>query len=199
MVQEITARIQTPGIYLWIIAAIGRLVPRQSRLEWRREWEAEIVSRWLLLKDWERLNARNKIDLFRRVQGALLDVLCFQQTRTRFGFVALNTVVALLIGYGALQEFVICGIGDRQIRPLLLSLGGIVVSLLFVTSGIALLRQWRTVRRLIILTGTLSIVLHVYGALPPHRIMGVLALIVGAGYGLVILVVFEWKGKRWVS
>ena len=199
MGQAITARIQTPGIYLLIIAAISRLVPRQSRFEWRREWEAEIVSRWLLWKDWERLNARNKIDLFRRVQGAFFDVLCFQQTRTRLGIVTLNLLVALLTGYGALQEFVIRGIGYREIQPLLLSLGGILVSLLFVSSGIALLRRWRTVRRLIILTGTLSILLHVYGALPPHRNMGFIALIVGAGYGLVILVVFEWQGKRWIS
>ena len=81
-------------------------------------------------------------------------------------------------------------------QPLLISLAGIIVSILFVTSGIALLRQWPAVRRLIILTGTLSILLHVYGALPPHRNMGFVALIVGAGYGLVMLVVFEWNGKR---
>jgi hypothetical protein len=46
-------RIQTPGIYLWIIRAISLLAPKESRLEWRREWDAEIVSRWLLLKDWK--------------------------------------------------------------------------------------------------------------------------------------------------
>lgn len=189
-------RMQTPGIYLWMIAAISLLLPTQSRLEWRREWEAEIVSRWLLLKEWERLNPKSKLDLFKRVGGSLVDVLSFQQRRTRLVLVALNMVVALLTGYGALQEFIIQGLLDRQLQPFLVSLVGIIVSILFVTSGIALLRQWPAVRRLIILTGTLSILLHVYGALPPHRNMGFVALIVGAGYGLVMLVVFEWNGKR---
>lgn len=187
---------QTPGIYLRLIRAISLLVPGQFRSEWRREWEAEIVSRWLLLREWERLNAHSKLDLFKRLQGAFLDVVWFQERRTSLMLVTLNMLVALLTGFGAGQEFIIRGIRDRQMQPLLISLVGIIVSILFVTSGIALLRQWPTVRRLIALTGALSILLHVYGALPPHRNMGFFALIVGAGYGLVMLLVFEWNGKR---
>jgi len=189
-------RIQTPGIYLWLIRAISLLLPGPSRSEWRREWDAEIVSRWLLLKKWERLNAHSKLDLFRRVQGALLDAVWFQQSRTRLTLVALNMLVALLTGFGALQEFIVGGIRYRQLQPFLISLMGIIVSILFVTSGIALLRRWSTVRRLITLTGTLSILLHVYGVLPPHRNMGFFVLIVGAGYGLVMLVVFDWNERR---
>lgn len=189
-------RIQTPGIYLWIIRAISLLVPKKSRLEWRREWQAEIVSRWLLLKEWERLDAHNKLDLFKRVHGAFSDVLWFQQRRTSLVLVALNMLVALLTGFGALQEFIIRGIRDRQMQPFLISLVGILVSILFITSGIALLRRWTTVRRLITSTGTLSVLLHVYGVLPPHRNMGFFVLIVGAGYGLVMLVGFEWSEKR---
>ena len=108
----------------------------------------------------------------------------------------LNVMVALSTGFGAAQEFIVRGIGDRQRQPLLLSLVAIIVSLLFITSGIALLRRWPTARRLITLTGTLSILLHVYGVLPPHRNMGFVVLIVGAGYGLVMLVVFAWNEKR---
>jgi len=182
-------RIQTPGIYLWMIAAISLLVPQESRLEWRREWEAEIVSRWLQLRDWERLNAHSKLDLFKRVLGSVLDVLCFPQRRTSLVLVTLNILVASLTGFGALQEFIVGGVGHGKMQPLLISLAGLVVSLLFVISGIALLRRWSQVRRLIILTGTLSILLHVYGVLPPHRNMGFIALIVGAGYGLVMLLV----------
>jgi hypothetical protein len=189
-------QIQTPGIYLWLIRAISLLLPGASRSEWRREWEAEIVSRWLLLKEWERLNAHSKLDLFRRVQGALLDAVWLQQSWTRLTLVGLNMVVALLTGFGALQEFIVGGIRCRQLQPFLISLAAIVVSILFIISGVALLRQWSTVRRLIILTGTLSILLHVYGVLPPHRNMGFFVLIVGAGYGLVMLIVFEWNGKR---
>lgn len=187
---------QTPGIYLRLIRAISLLVPGQFRSEWRREWEAEIVCRWLLLKEWERLNAHSQLDLLRRVQGAFSDVLWFQQSRTSLTLVTLNMLVALLTGFGAAQEFIIRGIRDRQMQPFLISLAGIIVSILFLTSGIAMLRQWPTVRRLIALTGTLSILLHVYGALPTHRNMGFVALIVGAGYGLVMLVVFELNGKR---
>jgi uncharacterized membrane protein (UPF0136 family) len=189
-------RIQTPRIYLWMIGTVSLLVPKQSRGEWRREWDAEILNRWLLLKDWERLNANSKIDLFKRVQGSLFDVLSFQHRRTSLLLVALNAVVALLTGFGALQQFIISGIQDRQLQPLLLSVVGIIVSVLFITSGIALLRRWPTVRRLITLTGTLSILLHIYGVLPPHRNMGIVALIVGAGYGLLMLVVFAWNEKR---
>jgi hypothetical protein len=190
------ACIQTPGIYLWIIKAIGLLAPRESRLEWRREWEAEIVSRWLLLKEWGRLDAHNKLDLFKRVQGSFLDVLSFQQRGTSLMLVSLNMLVALLTGFGALQALIIDGIRDRQLQPLLLSLVAILVSILFITSGIALLGRWSKARRLIIATAMLSILLHVYGVLPPHRNMGFFVLIVGAGYGLVMLVVFEWNERR---
>jgi hypothetical protein len=52
-------RIQTPAIYLWIVRAISLLAPKEPRLEWRREWEAEVFSRWLLMKKWERLTVHN--------------------------------------------------------------------------------------------------------------------------------------------
>lgn len=191
-----SVRIQTPRIYLWIIKAMSLLAPKESRLEWRREWEAEIFSRWLLLKEWERLNSRSKLDLLKRVQGAFSDALYFQQTRTGLLLVALNMLVAFLTGFGAVQQFVIDGIPKQHLQPVLLSLAAMIVSLLFITSGIALLRRWPTARQLITLTGTLSILLHVYGVLPPHRNMGFLALIVGAGYGLVMVVVFNWNEKR---
>jgi len=188
--------IQTPGIYLWIIRAVSLLAPRESCLEWRREWEAEIVSRWLLLAEWERLDAHNKLDLFKRVRGSFWDVLSFQPRRMSLVLVVFNLLVALLTGFGALEAFIIDGIRGGRLQPFVISLIGIGLSLLFITSGIALLRQWPTVRRLITLTGALSILLHIYGALPPHRNMGFFVLIVGAGYGLVMLVVFEWNEKR---
>jgi len=39
-------------------------------------------------------------------------------------------------------------------------------------------------------------VVHVYGSLPPHRIMSYPALLVVAGYGLLMLLVFEWSRRR---
>lgn len=189
-------RIHSLRNYLRLVWAISLFVPNQFRSEWRREWDAEIVNRWLLLEKWGTLNAQTKLDLFRRVRGAFLDVLSFQQRRTSLVLASLNILVALLIGFGSLQEFIIGGIGHGKMQPLLLSLAGIVVSVLFISSGIALLRQWPNVRRLIILTGTLSILVHVYGVLPPHRNMGFFVLIVGAGYGLVMLLGFEWNRRR---
>lgn len=187
---------QTPAIYLRLIRAIALLVPKQFRSDWRREWEAEVINHWMLLGKWEKLNAKSKFDLLKRVQGAFRDVVWFQQRRTSLTLVTLNLVVAVLTGFGALQEFVVGGILHRQMQPLLISLTAIIVSILFVISGLAMLRRWATTRRLIIVTGTLSILLHVYGALPPHPNMGIIVLIVGAGYGLLMLLVFEWNQKR---
>jgi hypothetical protein len=187
---------QTPAIYLRLIRAIALLMPKQFRSDWRREWEAEVINHWMLLEKWEKLNAKSKFDLLKRVQGAFRDVVWFQQRRTSLMLVTLNLVVALLTGFGALQEFIISGLFGRKVQPFLVSLIGIIVSVLFATSGIAMLRRWATTRRLIIVTGTLSILLHVYGALPPHPNMGIIVLIVGAGYGLLMLLVFEWNQKR---
>ena len=188
--------LQTPAIYLRLIRAIALLVPKQLRSDWRREWEAEVISHWMQLEKWERLNAKSKFDLLKRIQGAFGDVVWFQQRRTSLTLVTLNLLVALSTGYGALQEFIIGGLLARQMQPLLVSLMAIIVSILFVISGVAMLRRWANSRCLIIVTGSLSILLHVYGALPPHRNMGILILIVGAGYGLLMLVVFEWNQKR---
>lgn len=190
------AESQSQVFFLRVVRAIGLLVPAEFRSEWRREWESEVINRWLHLEKWDRLNAESKMDLWKRIQGAFADALWFQQRRTQLLLVTLNMLVALVIGFGAVQHFVMDGFGKGEIQPLLLSLAAIFVSILFVTSGIALLLRWPTVRRLIMLTGTLSILVHAYGALPPHRNMGFLVLIIGAGYGLAMLVVFQWNEKR---
>jgi hypothetical protein len=103
--------------------------------------------------------------------------------------IILNIVVALLVGFGAVQELIIRGIRDGELQPALLSLAGIVVSVLFAISAVAMIQKWPNTRRLVAITATLSIVVHVYGAMPPHRNVGPVALIVGAGYGLVLLII----------
>jgi hypothetical protein len=187
---------QSPTFLLRLVRATSLLVPEEFRSEWRREWEAEVINRWLLLEKWGRLDRHSKLDLLKRVQGALRDAICFQQRRTRLLLVTLNMLVAALTAFGALQELIVSGILYRQMQPFLLSLAGMIVSVLFMRSGIAMLRQWLTARRLVIATGTFSVLLHVYGALPPHRTMGYVALLVGAGYGLVMLLAFEWNRRR---
>ena len=186
----------SPEIHLRLIRVMSWLVPNDARRDWRREWEAEVISRWLLLEKWDGLSSQNKLDLLKRIQGAFLDALSFQQARMRLVMVMLNLLVAALTGFGALQELIVRGILERQTQPLLLSLAAALVSVLFMVSGVAMWRHWHAARQLIIATGVLSIVLHIYGALPPHRNIGYFALLVGAGYGLFMLLAFEWQRRR---
>jgi hypothetical protein len=109
----------------------------------------------------------------------------------------LSILVGLLTGFGAVQEFIVRGIMDRETQPFIIGLIGIVVSVLFIMSGVAMLKKWPSARRLAIVTAILSVLFHVYVALPPHRYVGFPALIIGAGYGLVLLIVtLSSKGKK---
>ena len=112
-------------------------------------------------------------------------------------FAVLNILIALLLGFGAAQEFIVLGLVDRRVQPFFAGLAGIVVSLLFIISGVAMWRKWPSARRLVIVTAALSIVFHVYAALPPHRNVGPPALIIGVGYGLVLLIItLRSSGKK---
>lgn len=186
----------SPTIYLRFVHALSLLVPAESRRDWRREWEAEIVHRWQVLQKWGWLNMKSKMDLTARVAGATRDVASFQQKRTRLVLVVLNILVALALGFGAAQEFVMGGILGGKVQPFLLSSAAIVVSVLFIISAIAMLRQWPAVRRLVLVTGVLSILIHIYGALPPHRNMGYPALLIGAGYALVMMLAYHRTSRR---
>jgi len=107
----------------------------------------------------------------------------------------LNILVALVLGFGAVQELIVGGLRNPEAQPYM-GLAGIVVSVLFIISGVAMWRQWPSARWLAIVTAVSSIVFHCYAALPPHRIMGPPALIIGVGYGLVLLVItLSSKGK----
>ena len=101
----------------------------------------------------------------------------------------LSILVGLLTGFGAVQELIVRGIIDHEIQPAIVGIIGTVISVLFVVSSIALWRKWESTRRLVIVTSILSIIFHVYAALPPHRNVGPPALILGVGFGLVLLIV----------
>ncbi|HEV2667952.1 MAG TPA: hypothetical protein VG324_23745, partial [Blastocatellia bacterium] len=53
-------------LWLWLIRAIGVIVPRRLRADWRQEWEAELRYREMLLAEWDILNWKTKLDLLRR-------------------------------------------------------------------------------------------------------------------------------------
>src|SRR5262245_5581967 len=101
----------------------------------------------------------------------------------------LTILVGLLVGVGGMQELIVRGIIDHEVYPAILGIIGTIIAILFIASGIAMWGKWPNARRLVIVTSILSIVFHVYAALPPYRNVGPPALIVGAGYGLVLLIV----------
>jgi hypothetical protein len=107
----------------------------------------------------------------------------------------LNILVALLLGYGAVEELVVRGVRGGEVQPFVIGAVGIVVSVLLVVSGIALWRRREGARRLALAAGVASVLFHVYAALPPHRNVGILVLIVGAGYGLILLTVMLSSGR----
>src|SRR5262245_50884355 len=67
--------------HLWLIVAIGVIVPRHLRADWRQEWEAELRYRERQLAEWDRLDWRNKLELLRRSASAFWDALWLQPER----------------------------------------------------------------------------------------------------------------------
>ncbi|HEU0179206.1 MAG TPA: ABC transporter permease [Blastocatellia bacterium] len=67
--------------WLWLIRAVGVIVPRRLRANWRREWEAELRHREELLAEWDRLDRRAKLDLLWRSTSAFWDALWLQPKR----------------------------------------------------------------------------------------------------------------------
>ena len=186
----------SPALLLLFIRAMSLLMPLQSRLDWRREWEAEIINRWRLLEKRNRLTMKSKLDLSVKVAGATRDVASFENNRTRLFLGGLNILVALVLGFFAVREFAFSGIRDGQFQPFVLSSAAILVSILFIISAVAMLREWTTARSLVLITGVASLLVHVYGALPPHRNMGYLALLIGAGYAVLMILVYRRSVPR---
>ena len=186
----------SPAPYLLFIRAMSLLIPLQSRLDWRREWEAEIVNRWQLLEKRNQLNMKNKLDLSAKVSGATRDVASFEHNKTRLLLGVFNILVALVLGFFAVQEFATSGIRDGRLQPFVLSSAAIVVSILFIISAVAMFREWTAARWFVLITGVASLLVHVYGALPPHRNMGYQALLIGAGYAVVMILVYQRNVPR---
>src|SRR5215467_12723715 len=78
---RLKAGLRTFRFWLWLIRAIGVIVPLRLRANWRREWEAELRHREELLDQWDRLDWRSKLDLLRRSTSAFWDAMWLQPKR----------------------------------------------------------------------------------------------------------------------
>ena len=58
---------------IWLLRAIRPLVPRDTRDDWMREWEAEIRHRWSWIARDRQARWREEADLVRRTGGAISD------------------------------------------------------------------------------------------------------------------------------
>ena len=107
----------------------------------------------------------------------------------------LNILVALFLGYGAAEELIVRGVRGGEVQPFVIGAAGIVVSVLLAVSGIALWRRRPGARRLTVVAAVASVLFHVYAVLPPHRNVGILVLLIGAGYGLILLALVLSSGR----
>jgi hypothetical protein len=102
---------------------------------------------------------------------------------------ALGILVAMLLGFGAVEELVVRGVRGGEVQSLLVGLAGAFVSLLLVLAVLALWRHHVNARPLAIVAGIAVTVFHAYAALPPHRYVGFLVLALATVYGAALLAI----------
>ena len=99
-----------------------------------------------------------------------------------------TAVIGFVLGLGGLQELFVRGIWNGELPSLIVGAMGALVSSLLLVAALAIWRRWSQWPRIAMLAGWLSIAFHVYGALPlPERYVGLLAMMLGVGIGLVLL------------
>jgi hypothetical protein len=98
-------------------------------------------------------------------------------------------VFALFVGFGAAQELIVGGIRGGATVPLVVGLVGLVVDLICIATAVLLWRGSPLGTRAAPIAGALAILFHAIIWLPPIRIAGTLAGILGVALG--ILLVYE--------
>jgi hypothetical protein len=100
----------------------------------------------------------------------------------------LTAVIGLVLGFGGLQELVVRGIVYREMQPLLVGAVGALIGALLMLAALAHWRRWRTWPRLAVAAGSMSVAFHLYASMPPERNVGLLAMLLGVGIGLTLIV-----------
>ena len=98
-----------------------------------------------------------------------------------------SILAAVLLGFGAVQEFVVRGLGNGEVEPGTLGVVAALVCVLIMFAGIAYARRAPYARALLVVTGIVSLLVHGYGALPP-RYIGWLALLVAVASAVMLIV-----------
>src|SRR5215475_2528545 len=78
---RLKAGLRTFRFWLWLVRAVGVIVPRRLRADWRHEWEAELQYRETALTQWDKLDRRAKHALLWHSLGASMDALWLQPRR----------------------------------------------------------------------------------------------------------------------
>lgn len=99
----------------------------------------------------------------------------------------LVTLLAAVLGAGAVQELVVRGIRGGEAQPLLVGGAGVVVCALAVVAALSLRRRANGAPRLAAVAGGVAIAFHLLAALPPERNVGLLALLLGVAMGVLLL------------
>lgn len=110
-------------------------------------------------------------------------------TTLRGAAAALGVLVATVLGFGAVQELVVRGIRGGELQPLIIGLAGTIVCVLLALATVALWRQHPGARQLAAGAAVAGIVFHVSAALPPHRYVGLLVLVIAVAYSATLLAI----------
>jgi hypothetical protein len=173
-----------------VVSALLRLYPRP----FRREYGAAIAQ---LIRDQRRdLGDASAIVRTRFWLSVLADTarsasaerIYSSFSEAVMGVAIFTGVVAVFLGFGAVQELIVRGIGNGEVQPAIVGVAGAVASLLILAAGVAYARRKPYARKLCLAAAIVSIVVHGYASLPPHVNVGRLALLVAVVSGVVLVV-----------
>jgi hypothetical protein len=99
----------------------------------------------------------------------------------------LSVLMALALGFGAVQELVVRGIQNGEMRSLVIGVLGTLVTVVALWAVIALWKRNANARSLAFIAAGSVLAFHVYNALPPHRYVGMLALLLAIALAAMLL------------